>query len=124
MPPTGKLSETATTAPRGARRFVRDALEGLDTDTVERAELLASELTAAALLRSGTAAVRISVIVAGDAVHIVVHEPSSTTRRPADSRHAPDAADVVAALAARWGTEEDATGRSTWFELGREFAAH
>ncbi|MFI0237667.1 SpoIIE family protein phosphatase [Streptomyces sp. NPDC016845] len=103
-----------------ARRFVRSALDGVASDVVETAELLASELVTNAVLHARTE-VEVAVHMDGGTVRVGVSD-----RRP-DRRLVPYAYPpyagtgqglaVVGHLASRHGVEVAKTTKTVWFEL-------
>jgi len=112
----GKLSETATTAPGGARRFVRDSLADCDVTIVDDAALLVSEITTSCMVSSGATAVRINVLQSGRTIRVEVHEPPQPVRGPARPSSG-YSAEIVGEVADRWGVDDLPTGRVVWFEL-------
>jgi PAS domain S-box-containing protein len=111
---------------RRARRLVEQALTdaGLG-DFVDVAVLLVSELVTNAVLHAGTEMTLRCRIGPGRA-RVEIHDGSQLA--PA-IRHYDDEAttgrglELVAALAAAWGVEAEADGKTLWFELG-EHAPH
>ena len=103
-----------------ARRLLRDAL-GPSTapDSVDSAQLAASEVVTNALVHAGTA-VRLRVLVSGRRVRVEVGDGSE--HLPVNRQHATVAdtgrgLHLVAELVDRWGVYRDAGGKVVWFEL-------
>jgi anti-sigma regulatory factor (Ser/Thr protein kinase) len=107
----------------GARRFVRSALQraGVPPDQVSLAMLLTSELVTNAY-RHARSDARVSVRVDHDTIRVEVIDLGSGGVELLE----PDAEEVygrglqiVDALAARWGHDNDSIGTRVWFELMR-----
>ena len=114
----GQLSETATTAPRGAGQFVRESLAGCPTRAIDDAATLAAEIATSCMAATGASAVRVNVERSIDAVRVEVHAPPAPAvagHRYADLPELRD--DLVEALADRWGVDHRPTERIVWFEL-------
>ncbi|MGF7238059.1 MAG: ATP-binding protein, partial [Frankia sp.] len=125
-------------APRATRRFLLGELTGddaraarkaggesadLDEDVIDTILLLATELVTNAVLHAGTAIV--VALECGDhqiTVRVIDRHPGPVAVRPAPTG---DAAlsengrglELVAALAASWGTEHTPNGKTVWFRL-------
>lgn len=112
-----KIDETATTAPRGARAFVRETLSGWDGTTRDAATTLVSEITTVSMAVSGAAAVRISIVRTSDKVRIEVHEPAIRSESGRYDDVPAHSEDLVASIADRWGIDDEPRGRVVWFEL-------
>lgn len=110
------------TTPAAARRFVRAALESVDTDpvVVETAELLTDELVTNAIVHARTKSY-LFVRAAKGVVRIEVTDPDD--RLPALATPDNDAPGgrglvIVNGLASAWGVQRTADGGKTvWFEL-------
>jgi anti-sigma regulatory factor (Ser/Thr protein kinase) len=110
------------TTPAAARRFVRTALESVESDPVmiETAELLTDELVTNAIVHTGSKSY-LFIRASRSAVRIEITDPDD--RLP--SMSAPDADAlggrglvIVNGLASAWGAERAADGGKTvWFEL-------
>lgn len=110
------------TTPAAARRFVRAALESVETDEVviETAQLLTDELVTNAVIHAHSKHY-LFIRAAQDVVRIEVTDPDD--RLPAISP--PDTGAlggrglvIVNGLASAWGVERGASGGKTvWFEL-------
>jgi anti-sigma regulatory factor (Ser/Thr protein kinase) len=110
------------TTPAAARRFVRTALESVDSDPVviETAELLTDELVTNAIVHAGSKSY-LFIRAAKGVVRIEITDPDD--RLP--SMAAPDTEAlsgrglvIVNGLASAWGVERATDGGKTvWFEL-------
>jgi len=106
-----------------ARRFVTHSLRAweLDTDELDDAVLLTSELAANAVLHARTE-LRVTVQARDDgAVRVEVYDDNS--RMPVVAVPPEDATSgrglqVLEHVADNWGIERVAGGKSIWFELG------
>ena len=100
-----------------ARRFVMDAVHRLNKDEVaDIAELLVSELVTNAVLHAGTT-VQLRVLDDGSAVRIEVSD--GVKAKPSRRHYSAEAATgrglgLVEALAADWGTRNEASGKTVW----------
>lgn len=113
----GRRSEAATTAPRGARHFVRESLEGWDGSTIDDAVLLVSEIATGSMAASGAAAIRINVLSTAGIIRVEVHHPSCRSDRHRYDDVPDHSTGVVGTLADRWGVTDESGGRIVWFEL-------
>jgi PAS domain S-box-containing protein len=103
-----------------ARRFVAEALAGIDPSILDTVELLTSELVTNAVLHAGTD-LEVRAWAAGGRVHVSVVDGRAgrrLTRRPAD----PEAAtgrglQLVETLASAYGVDDAETGKTVWFEI-------
>lgn len=110
-------------APRTARRWLADGLVPHDvTDDVHfAAELLVSELVANAVIHARSA-VTVALVLTAGALRV---EVSDDDPRCPVVREAADAAVdgrglwIMATVAARWGVDGRADGKTIWFELAR-----
>lgn len=110
--------EAAHHSAGAARRFVRAELAGAACD-LETAELLVSELATNAVGHGGSA-FDVSVDAA-DRVRVAVHDddpsPLSGGGRPDPEDERGRGLFLVEELSIRWGVEQDAAGKTVWFEL-------
>jgi anti-sigma regulatory factor (Ser/Thr protein kinase) len=111
---------SASTAPRAARRMLRDTLALWDLESLlDVAGLLTSELVTNVVRHVGTPmTVRVRRLASG--IRVEVDDPSP--ERPMVRRVRPPSEHgrgvfLVDALATGWGTETTATGKTVWFEL-------
>ena len=112
------------TTPAAARRFVRSALESVETDPVviETAELLTTELVTNAVVHTGCPAVLRMLFAAGGGVRV---EVADTSDRPPRPRHAKGedtngrGLELVDGLVDRWGWQPEGAGKSIWCEVDR-----
>ena len=112
------------TTPAAARRFVRTALESVDTDPaiIETAELLTNELVTNAVVHAHTKSY-LFIRAAKGLVRVEVTDPDD--RLPAMAAGDADAMGgrglvIVDHLASDWGIERAADGGKTvWFELSQ-----
>ena len=108
--------------PPAARRFVRSALESVETDPlmVETAELLTTELVTNAIIHACCKS-RLYIRALRDVVRVEVSDPDD--RLPAMAEPDPDALGgrglvIVNGLASKWGIDRpDGGGKTVWFEL-------
>lgn len=103
-----------------ARRHVRVALQewGLD-ELIEPVVLLTSEVVTNVLLHSGTT-MTVQLARDGDGVRVSVEDGSAVA--PVRRRHSTTAStgrgvQLLASIAAEWGTEELAAGKIVWFTV-------
>lgn len=110
------------TTPAAARRFVRAALESVETEpvVVETAELLTTELVTNAIVHVGCKS-QLFIRAVGGVVRVEVTDPDD--RLPSMAAPSTDALNgrgliIVNGLASAWGVEatED-RGKTVWFEL-------
>ncbi len=103
-----------------ARRLLRDALAPTTTpDSVDSAQLAASEVVTNALVHAGTP-VRLRVLVSESRVRVEVADGSG--HLPVSRNHAASAGTgrglhLVEELVDRWGVYRDDGGKVVWFEL-------
>ena len=103
-----------------ARRLLRDALAPTtDPDSVDSAQLAASEVVTNALVHAGTP-VRLRVLVSD--AHVRVEVADGSGHLPVNRNHAAAAGTgrglhLVAELVDRWGVYRDDGGKVVWFEL-------
>ncbi|MCA1844241.1 MAG: ATP-binding protein [Actinobacteria bacterium] len=110
------------TTPAAARRFVRTALESVDSDTVviETAELLTDELVTNAIVHAGSKSY-LFIRAAKGLVRVEVTDPDD--RLPAMAAPDTEALSgrglaIVNGLASAWGIERaPGGGKTVWFEL-------
>ncbi len=104
-----------------ARRFVSRfcAAAGINEDSCQNAALLTSEVVTNAVLH-GRTEVTLRLHRPGDVIRIEVVDHNSAMPEPAD--RGDDASSgrglvIVEALAARWGADPGADGKTVWFEI-------
>ena len=109
------------TTPAAARRFVRAALESVETDPVviETAELLTDELVTNAIVHAHCKSY-LFIRAVKDLVRVEVTDPDD--RLPAMGAPDTEAIDgrglvIVNGLASAWGVEPTTGGKTVWFEL-------
>jgi anti-sigma regulatory factor (Ser/Thr protein kinase) len=115
-----------TTAPRQARRFLRDTLEGwgVEEDAVDAAELCVSELVTNAVIHTGTFA-ELTAQLDSDFLTVLVRDGGgSGTVRQAGGDDDPmtisgRGLSLVDAIATAWAAEHGADGTTVWFEIER-----
>ncbi|HEY0517604.1 MAG TPA: ATP-binding protein [Solirubrobacteraceae bacterium] len=106
-----------------ARRFVREQLVGRDTELVEAAELLTSELASNCVRHAGSdfeVAVR-----SRDPVRIEVRDHGGgkpTVLSPTPEEPTGRGLAIVEAMSDRWGVIPTARGKTVWFALGETAA--
>ncbi len=103
-----------------ARRFVRETLRGEETELVDAAELMASELTSNCVRHAGTA-FDVRVQVRGD-IRVEVSDHGGGEPRPLSP--GPDEPSgrglmIVQAMSRSWGVEPAGEGKKVWFTLPR-----
>jgi hypothetical protein len=106
------------TAPRRARRFIRQALShaGIRRKGLP-AELLTSEVVTDAVSHS-PAEISVRVVVDPDVVRVEVsEEPDLVVDIAGESVRRQTARQLVDALATRWDSDLDRDRTTTWFEL-------
>lgn len=114
------------TAVREARSIVRRCGDGLTSDLVDDAELLASEVVTNAV-RHGRPVIELAVAV--DAASLTVRVSDGSGRLPAVRASARDEPSgrglrMVEQVAAEWGVEPASTaGKTVWFRLRQHHAA-
>lgn len=106
-------------AARRARQIVAERCAAWDSDLVETAQLLTSELVTNAVIH-GRSDVSLQVSVEGDLLRVDVSDDNS--RHPQPQPLDAEALDgrglqIVQLLAARWGVADDPLGKRVWFEL-------
>jgi serine phosphatase RsbU (regulator of sigma subunit)/anti-sigma regulatory factor (Ser/Thr protein kinase) len=118
-----------TTAPREARRFVRDTLSGWGVceDDIDGAELCVSELVTNAVIHTGTAA-ELTVQLDPEFLTVLVRDSGSAgTVQPTEDDDplmvSGRGLSLVDALATAWSAEHGADGTTVWFEIERSDAA-
>lgn len=108
--------------PAAARRFVRSALESVETDPVviETAELLTTELVTNAIIHVGCKS-QLFLRAAQGVVRVEISDPDD--RLPSMTPPDSDALGgrglvIVNGLASAWGVDKDnGGGKTVWFEL-------
>ena len=106
-------------AARRAREIVAERCATFDSDVIETAQLLTSELVTNAVIH-GRSDVSLQVSVDSGLVRVDVADDNSRhpQRQPLDA----EALDgrglqIVQLLAARWGVADEPLGKRVWFEL-------
>jgi anti-sigma regulatory factor (Ser/Thr protein kinase) len=102
-----------------ARAAVRKALLELDTDVAELSALLVDELVANAIVH-GAGAVSLELEVRHERVRVAVTDEGETLpvlRIPSPTAEGGRGLSIVNAVAAQWGVDPKAQGKSVWFEL-------
>jgi anti-sigma regulatory factor (Ser/Thr protein kinase) len=121
-PPTAEGQITLQPVPaavRDARHFVQHRLAALSEELLSTITLLVSELATNAVLHAHTP-FAVIVRLTGDRVRIAVTDENPAV--PVVKDYGVDAVtgrgmQLVAALAADWGTEPVSHGKSVWFEM-------
>lgn len=106
-----------------ARRFVRESLSGEETELVDAAELMASELTSNCVRHAGTA-FDVSVQVR-EVIRVEVCDSGGGDPRPlSPGPEEPSGRGlmIVQALSRSWGVEPAGDGKKVWFTLPRSGA--
>lgn len=114
--------DPTSSSPRQARRFVSDTLASCpDTDLVDAASLLVSELVTNAFLHADSPTM-VVIDASGEhaAIRVEVHDDCATAPRLGSFE--PYASDgrglaLVDAMSERWGVDQDTDGKRVWFEL-------
>jgi len=110
-------------SPRDARRFINDAIDAWDVagDARDVIRLLTTELVTNAMLH-GTPPIHVDVTRNGSTIRVEVADtnPAPPVTRPFDPA-APTGHGLLLMerLAARWGVDARAGGKSVWFEVRR-----
>jgi anti-sigma regulatory factor (Ser/Thr protein kinase) len=103
-----------------ARRFVRETLSGEETELVDAAELMASELTSNCVRHAGTA-FDVSVQVR-EQIRVEVCDSGGGEPRPlSPGPEEPSGRGlmIVQAMSQSWGVEHAGEGKKVWFTLPR-----
>ena len=115
-------------APGVARRFIRTTLTGwaVTEDTIDTAELCASELVTNAVIHTGTAA-ELTVRLDDDVLTVEVRDSGGEGTVRAESLDDPltisgRGLSLVEALTTAWSAERSADGTTVWFELENALA--
>lgn len=117
------LFDAEPTAPRAARRFVRDFLEADDDQLVSTVELLVSEMVTNAVLHTSSAPT-VDIQVSPQVVRVEVYDDDPRLPGP----RVPDEETVggrglvlLETMAARWGADAcEWGGKIVWFEVDRQ----
>lgn len=116
----------AASSAAAARKFVARALEDADLLPLrDDALLLVTELVTNSFLHAGTA-VTLEVRVEGHTATVAVSDGSRGMPAPSTSgtgRESGRGLLLVDTLAVAWGTRHDASGKTVWFQVGRQPAA-
>jgi anti-sigma regulatory factor (Ser/Thr protein kinase) len=125
-PVRGALLQLAPhpTAPRLARRSVRDILDWAPSEATDRIELLVSELLTNSVIHAGLDSdqtVDVRLTCGGDRVRLDVADPGHWFRAVAVEPK-PGALGqwgfyLVSTLSDRWGVKELDHGKAVWFEI-------
>lgn len=102
------------------RRFVRLALSDFETDTIDDAELLVSEVAANVVDHARTD-YDVRVVAEGLWLRIEVADGSSIIPAVQDLAHDAERGRglrLIEHIASAWGVEERPDGKSVWFEIG------
>jgi PAS domain S-box-containing protein len=117
--PYRRLSPVPESA-REARRFVTEALTGLDADIVATVELLTSELVTNAVLHASTE-LEVRVWASSDRVHVSVLDERperGVYRTETDAQAATGRGlGLVEALASDFGVDNSESAKTVWFEV-------
>jgi anti-sigma regulatory factor (Ser/Thr protein kinase) len=108
-------------AARQARQVVATQCSSWDTDSIDTALLLTSELVTNAVIH-GHSDVQLQVSTDGTLLRVDVADDNS--RLPRQRQPDPHALDgrglqIVELLATRWGVDEEPIGKTVWFELNQ-----
>ena len=106
-------------APSSARRFVRRALDGADSQMLTDVELMVSELVTNAVVHT-TSEPRLELEISPTLVRVGVYDSGPgalMVRQPQPHNAGGRGLLLVSTLATRWGTEPDGNGKVVWFEL-------
>ena len=104
------------------RRFVRGALSDFETEAIEDAELLVSEVAANVVDHARTD-YDVRVVTDGHWVRIEVADGSSIIPAVQDLAHDAERGRglrLIEHIATAWGVDVRADGKAVWFELGQE----
>jgi len=114
-----ELPPVATSAGE-ARRILRDALSGAESDdSVDAAQVAVSEIVTNALVHAGTP-MRLRVLLQGSALRVELRDgsPHLPHRRDYSSVAATGRGlHMVAQMVDRWGAYPDGRGKVVWFEI-------
>jgi anti-sigma regulatory factor (Ser/Thr protein kinase) len=112
------------TAPRLARRSVRDILDWAPPEATDRIELLVSELLTNSVIHARLASdqtVDVHLTCGGDRVRLEVADPGRRFRavpvEPKPGSLGQWGLYLVNALSDRWGVKELDQGKAVWFEI-------
>jgi anti-sigma regulatory factor (Ser/Thr protein kinase) len=104
---------------RVARDVVRDAVEGLDRDAVDRLLLCTSEVVTNAI-EHGAPPIELTLASDGDVVRVEVSDGSDDEPRrtePATMAIRGRGLLIVDKCSDRWGVARDSHGKTVWFEV-------
>jgi anti-sigma regulatory factor (Ser/Thr protein kinase) len=102
-----------------ARRLLRDALAGVEDDSVDAAQVAVSEIVTNALVHAGTE-MRLRVLLAGTGLRVELKDGSPHLPRRRD--YSTVAATgrglhMVSQVVDKWGAYPDGEGKVVWFEI-------
>jgi anti-sigma regulatory factor (Ser/Thr protein kinase) len=119
---TSRAFSPAFDAPRAARHFVLETLQGWGDDSLlDDAALIVTELATNAVLHASSG-FTVDVSSSPDAVRIAVHDASPTRPEPRGVTLVATSGrglGIVAALANQWDVESIDAGKTVWAELHR-----
>jgi len=102
--------------PAYARKIMRSTLSGTDSDVVEDAALLTSELVAGAMMRPG-ADPQLFIDARDGHIYVEVRDSDITSRDVDRVRLSEWVLLIMNALASSWGIESRGDDRVVWFDL-------
>jgi anti-sigma regulatory factor (Ser/Thr protein kinase) len=112
------------TAPRLARRSLRDMLDWAPSELTDRIELLVSELSTNSVIHAGLGGdqtVDVRLTCGEDRVRIEVADPGRRFRaapvKPKPGALGQRGFYLVSTVSDRWGVEELDQGKTVWFEI-------
>jgi anti-sigma regulatory factor (Ser/Thr protein kinase) len=108
-------------APREARAFFADHVDGLDEQSAQEAALCVSELITNGVLHARTPLV-FGVTVGRDRILVTVADGSGSHPAPVapdDSRPSGRGMVLVDAIVEQWGVQERDDGKTVWFTIRR-----
>ncbi len=112
--------EAEATAPRVARRFLREALATQNLDGFgDVSELLTTELVTNVVLHARSP-IKVRLVTSGERLHVEVDDASSrvpVVQRPEPERSSGKGLFLVDQLASDWGVDTWADGKTVWFEI-------
>lgn len=114
-----RLLPPLATSASEARRLLRDALDGVEDDSVDAAQVAVSEIVTNALVHAGTE-MRLRVLLAGSGLRVELKDGSPHLPRRRD--YSTVAATgrglhMVSEVVDKWGAYPDGEGKVVWFEI-------